>query len=135
MTLSNFFRFFWKQTGLSVLTWVGEGQSDNSKATLMSVKTASQLVKRAMRAAIAEATSAADGESKLSSTNRSLSEVGKVNREFGQELHQHVNVYTGSIDEVGGLGSTADSWRFAFSERRSVLIAANGVSTKQKRRA
>lgn len=101
----------------------------------MSVKTASKLVVRAMRAAITETISPANQGTKLSSRRRPLTEAGRVSREFCHELHQQQDAYSGMIDEVGSLGGTADSWRLEFSKRGRGLTPANGRMAKRKRQA
>ncbi|MGI9504090.1 MAG: hypothetical protein ACR2RE_13660 [Geminicoccaceae bacterium] len=98
----------------------------------MSVKTASWLVSRVMRVAIKEAISPAN-QGTRTSTRRPLSEVGDVNRQFGQELHQRLNAYTGSVDEFGCPGNTVDSWRSQFSQREGVFDAANTEGDVEKR--
>ena len=97
----------------------------------MSVKTASQLVTRAVRAAIKETISPANQGSRKPSAQRPLHQAGDVNRQFGHELHQRLNAYTDSVDEFGSPGNTVDNWRLQFSE----LEAANGIEAGQKRRA
>ncbi|MDH3660089.1 MAG: hypothetical protein OEU92_08675 [Alphaproteobacteria bacterium] len=99
----------------------------------MSVKTASKLVTRVMRAAIKETISPANQGSKKASARRPLSEVGNVSREFGHALHQRLHAYTGSVDEFGCPGNTVDSWRLQFSRREGDFKAANGVGVSKKR--
>lgn len=94
----------------------------------MSVKTASWLVSRAMRVAIKEAISPAN-----QGTKGSFSEAGDVSRHFGQELHQRLNAYTGSVDEFGCPGNTVDSWRLQFSQREGAFDAANTEGDAKKR--
>ena len=98
----------------------------------MSVKTTSWLVARAMRVAIKEAIFPANQGTKAS-TRRPLGEVGDVNHQFGQELHQRLNAYTGSVDEFGCPGNTVDSWRLQFSRREGVFDAANTEDEIEKR--
>jgi hypothetical protein len=99
----------------------------------MSVKTASKLVTRAMRAAIKETISPANQGSNKASSRRPLSEAGNVSRQFGQTLHQRMYAYTGSVDEFGCPGNTVDSWRLQFSRREVEFKAANGVAPGKKR--
>jgi hypothetical protein len=108
--------------------------TNQSKAAIdMSVKTASKLVSRAMRAAIKETISPANQGAKTSSEKRPLAEVGKVNRQFGHELHQRLQAYTGSVDEFGCPGNTVDSWRLQFSGREHGLKAANRATVDRRR--
>ncbi len=101
----------------------------------MSVKTASKLVTRMMRAAIRETISPANQGTRKASTLRPLSEVGKVNRQFGHELQQRVDAYTGSVDEFGSPGNTVDNWRLQFSRRAVDFKAANRGDAGRKRQA
>lgn len=101
----------------------------------MSVKTASELVTRAMRAAFRDTISAANQGSKESGTLKPLSEVGDVSRQFGHQLQQDVDAYTGSVDEFGSPGNTVDSWRLQFSHRAIDFEAANGDASVKKRPA
>jgi len=102
------------------------------KRKLMPVKIASRLVTRVMRGAIKEVISPANQGTKMSK-RRSLSEASDVSRQFGQELHQRLNAYTGSVDEFGCPGNTVDSWRVQFSQRDGGFDAANGVGEGRKR--
>lgn len=102
----------------------------------MPVKTAGKLVTRVMRAAIKETISPANQGTREASSLRSLSEAGSVSRQFGRELQQRVDAYTGSVDEFGSPGNTVDSWRLQFSRRAGDFKAANnGVASDRKRPA
>ncbi|MEM8951385.1 MAG: hypothetical protein AAGA21_09920 [Pseudomonadota bacterium] len=101
----------------------------------MSVKTASELLTRAMRSAFRETISPANQGSKESNTLQPLSEAGDVSRQFGHELRQHVDVYTASADEFVNSGNTVDSWRMQFSHPTADLKAANRDAPVNKRQA
>ena len=99
----------------------------------MSVKTASELVTRAMRAAIKETISPANQDIEMPSERRPLSEAGKISRQFGQELHERVNAYTGSVDDFGAPDNMVDNWRLQFSRRANDFKPANGVDAGSRR--
>ncbi len=101
----------------------------------MSVKTASRLVSRMFRAAMKETISPANQGVRESLTLRPFSEASKVSRQFGHQLQQRVDAYTGSVDEFGSPGNTVDNWRLQFSGRASDFKAANGVVIGKKRQA
>lgn len=99
----------------------------------MSVKTASKLMSRVMRAAIKETISPANqGITKLGD-RQSLSETVKVSHQFGKGLHQQANAYTGLVDEFGIPDNTVDNWRLQFSRRDGGLKAANSSGDQRKR--
>ena len=99
----------------------------------MSVKTASELVTRAMRAAIKETISPANQGTKENSERRPLREAGRVSLQFGHELHQRLHAYTGSVDDFGSPGNMVDNWRLQFSQRERAFEPANGIGDDRKR--
>ena len=101
----------------------------------MTVKTASKLVSRMIRAAMRETISPANQGARETSTLRPLREASKVSRQFGQELQQRVDAYTGSVDEFGSPGNTVYNWRLQFSGRASDFKAAKGVVGNAKLQA
>lgn len=101
----------------------------------MPVSIASRLVTRVIGVARREAIAPANQGSGASSTRRSLSEAVKVSRQFGRELHQRLDAYTGSVDEFGGPGNIVDSWRVQFRQPNGGFEAANEVIDRRKRQA
>ena len=105
----------------------------------MSVKTASELVSRAMRAAIRETISPANQGSRkgqtrhVSKTTGRFGNTGDVSRKVGPEHHQRLNTYIGSVNEFGCPGNIVDDWRLQFSLDESELDAANrGTGSPRK---
>ncbi len=102
----------------------------------MAVKAASRLVTRFIRVAFKETLTPANQASGISSAGRSLNEACNVSRTFGNDLHQHSHVYTGSNDPFAMPNNTVDSWRLQFCEPGHDLEAANssgGTEDRQSR--
>lgn len=95
----------------------------------MPVKTASQLVARAMKAVMRETIAPANQD-----TKRTVMANDGANHQFGSELHHRLNTYNGSIDEVSLPGKTVDGWRLQLSQCEIDLEPANSVSAEYKKK-